>query len=590
MACLSLRARFGALPLLGLLLAGCPTTSDPPPKPTSDPRIEDEWAGIQRTAEWLYATRDFSGKRLDECVAVLKWIRDESTCKGSLCIHARDLTREWQARCPKIADKGEVDHADVDELLEQYEARAKEDPTPCGKEAEDLIKNGCGKGNSCLDNAESWATRCGKSDGTPLVVRMLERSVERRMTEPRRVKLDTRSCEDLQGELKASLGCGNQFECEEAARKVTSYRARCEAGGARPTALVASYQLAILAKAGQPTAPVPLVVGAKFSPKEAPTALADELGLVMAVCDTPVKTLEDYLTARRACKNGSLLFTGIVKEQGEPKARLGRLEIPDDGTLLARLPSMVAAGEAELREKQALAALGPELDQVAALAKVRPADAVGVLMKVLKPYRAVLKRSALLRKSIAVRDEELAPLFRELGKSKQAASKAKMERPMFLGFVTRAKERLLADVTEEGAVEAGAAGPFAWLETAELLPRSTEAMLGSMKLAVAQAKVIRVDRRTEEMARTYGLAQAQSCGEGFKALGEAQRGLIKCALGIDACDEEKAQQVGKQSDEARSKIDEARHQLDLVLTGPGAGIQEELREAMTSAGCNVPWW
>lgn len=552
--------------------------------------MEDEWANIQRTAEWLHATRDFSGKRLDECIFVLQWVRGESACKGPLCIHARDLTREWQARCPKIADQGEVDHADVDELLEQYTARSREEPTPCGKEAEDILKNGCGKGNTCLDAANSWATRCGKSDGTPLIVRMLERSVERRMPEPKRVKLDTRSCEDLQEELKESTTCGNQFECEEAARKVTAYRARCEVGGARPTALVASYQLAILDRAGQPTVPIPLVIGASFSPKETPMALADGLGMVMAVCNTPVKTLEGYLTARRTCKGGSLQFTGIVKEQGEPKAKLGRLEIPDDGTLLARLPSLVVTGEMELREKQALAALGPELDQVAALARSRPGDALTALVHVLKPYRSMLKRSALLRKSIAVRDEELAPIFRELGKNKQAASKAKMERPMFLGFVNRAKERMLADVTEEGAVEAGAIGPLDWLETSELLPRSTEVMLESMRLAVAQAKVIRVDRRTEGVARAYGQEQAQACGDGFKALGEAQRGLIKCALGLDPCDEDKIQQIGKQNDEARNKIDAARHQLDLVMSGPGSSIRSELREAMTSAGCNVPWW
>jgi hypothetical protein len=478
----------------------------------------------------------------------------------------------------------------VEDLLAQYEARTKEDPSLCGKEAEDILRNGCGKDKTCLPTAESWATRCGKSDGTPLVVRMIERAIERKLPEPKRVTLDTRSCVDLQEEMKASMGCSNQFECEEAARKVTSYRERCEIGGVRPTALVASYQLSILAKAGQPMAPVPLLMGATFPAKESPTALADGLGLVQSVCDTPVKTLEEYLAARRVCRGGALQFTGIVKEQGEPRARLGRLEVPDDGTLLARLPSMVVAGEAELRETQALAALGPELDQVIGLVKTRPADAISVLMRVLKPYRVVLKRSALLRKSIAVRDEDLAPLFRELGKSKQAASKAKMERPMFLGFVARARTRLLADVTEDGTTEAGAAAPFGWLETAELLPRSTEALLGSMKLAVAQARAIRVDRRTEGMARTYGLAQVQTCGEAFKALSEAKQGLVKCALGLDPCDSDRAQQVGKQSDEARGKIDEAQHQLDLVMTGPGVNVQSELLEAMNTAGCVTPWW
>lgn len=582
----------GAFILFGGLLTGCPTTSDPPTKHKhSEPLQEDEWAGIQRTAEWLYATRDFSGKRLDECVEVLKWIRDESKCKGSLCIHARDLTREWQARCPKIADKGDVDHADVEELLSQYEAHTKEEPTPCGREAEEMLKGGCGKDKTCMATAESWATRCGKSDGTPLVVRMIERTVERKLPEPKRVSLDTRSCQDLQEEMRSGIACSNQFECEESVRKLKNYRERCEVNGARPTAQVASYQLAVLAKAGQPTPPIPLTMAsASFPTKENPTALADNMGLIMSVCETRVKTLEEYLATRRTCQDGKLLFTGITKEQGDPRARLGRLDVPSDAVLLARLPSMVAAGEAELREKQALAALGPELEKVGALAKNNPGEAIPALIKALEPYRVVLRRSATLQKSIAVRDDDLVPLFRELGKRKQAASKARMERPMFLGFVTRAGQRLLADVTAAGEVEAGSVGPFDWLETEGLLPHSTEALTASMKLAFAQAKVTRVDKRTSDLARAYGTAQIQACGEGFKTLSETQRGLVKCALGIETCDDEKTQQLGKQNDDTRKKIDEAQHQIDLVLTGPGVNLKDELREAMTSAGCNASWW
>jgi hypothetical protein len=583
--------RLGAASLLVSLLTGCPTTSDPPPKAKKEAVPEDEWAGIQRTAEWLYATRDFSGKRLDECVEVLRWVREESRCKGSTCVHARDLAREWQARCPAITDKGEVDHADVEGLLSQYEARSKEDPTPCGAEAEEMLKNGCGKDKTCQSTAESWATRCGKSDATPLLIRMIERSVERKLPEPRRVKLDTRSCEDLQGELRDSVKCGNQFECEGALRGLKSYRDRCESNGSRPTAQVAQYQLAVLAKAGQPTPPIPLLIGAaSFSPKEHPTALADSLGLVTAVCETPVKTAEEYLAARRVCKDGKLVFTGIVKEQGDPRARLGTLDLPSDGVLLARLPSMVIAGEAELREKQALAALGPELNRVIELGKRSPGEALPALLQVLQPYRLVLKKSATLRKSLGVRDEGLVPIFQELGKRKQAASKAKMERPMLLGFVQRSRERLLADVKESGEVEAGAPGPFDWLETAELLPLSTEALLGSMKLAVAQARAIRVDKRTSDLARSYAMAQIQVCGEAYRSVTEAKQGLVKCALGIETCDEGRTQQIGKQSDEGRAKIDETRHQLDLLLTGPGSGLREELAEAMASGGCVAPWW
>lgn len=589
----SCRLRFpGLLALLGPLLVGCPTTTDPPTKHRrTEPAQDDEWAGIQRTAEWLYVTRDFSGKRLDECIEVLRWVREESKCKGTTCLHARDLTREWQARCPTIADKGDVDHTDVEELLSQYEARSKQDPSSCGHEAESILKEGCGKDKTCLPTAESWATRCGKSDGTPLVVRMIERAVERKLPESKRVSLDTRSCQELQEEMREGIICSNQFECEESVRKLKQYKDRCEVDGARPTAQVALYQLAILAKAGQPTPPIPLnMETANFPPKEIPTALADSMGAILSVCDTRVKTPEEYLVARRACQDGKLLFVGVVKEQGDPRARLGRLDLPTDAILQARLPSMKIAGEEDLREKQALAALGPDLEKVAELAKNNPGEAISALFKVLQPHHVALRRSAMLRKSIAVRDEDFVPLFRELGKRKQAAFKGKIDRPMLLGFVTRARERLLADVTEAGEIELGGASAFDWLETADLLPRSTEALLTSMKFAIAQAKSIRIDRRTGDRARDYGTEQIQACAEGFKALSETQRGLIKCALGLDSCDEEKVQQIEKRSDESRQKVDEARHQLDLVVTGPGSPSREELREAASNAGCLVPWW
>lgn len=582
------------LPLACLLtLTGCPTTTDAPTKPVREPRVADEWADMPHTADWLYATRGFSGKHVDECLEALKWVRGEKDCKGGSCLHARDLTREWQARCPKVVDAGsEVSHDDVEGLLEQYTRRAKEDLTGCGAEADAIAKNGCGKDKGCLTTAQRWATRCGGGESTPLVVRTVEVAVERRQPpDSGRVRLDPRSCAELATELGEASKCRDTFACGDALKKVTSYRDRCEVDGARPSALVASYEQAILGQAGQPTPALPvLTTAATVAPADAPTALADGRGMILSVCDQRVSGLDEYLTARRACQGGKLVFVGVVKEQGDPRARLGRLDVPSDGVLLARLPSMVAAGELELRDKQALVSLAPALDQVVTLAAKDPGAALAGLVTVLSANRGSLRRSDLVRKSLNLRDEGLAPVFKELGRRKQEATRKRLDRPSLLGLVTRSRERMLADVTAAGEVEVGGESPLGFLETADLLPRSTAALLDAMKGAVRSAATVRVDRRTGDLGKTYAGEQAQACADGFKALQSAQGGLVTCALGLEACDEGRMENLGKQSDEARAKIDAARTQLDLAVTGPGSPQRAELTEAATAAGCAQPWW
>ena len=61
------------------------------------------------------------------------------------------------------------------------------------------------------------------------------------------------------------------------------------------------------------------------------------------MCDALPAALPEYLTARRGCQDGKLVFVGIVKEQGDPRARLGKLDVPSDGALLARLRLVLRA-------------------------------------------------------------------------------------------------------------------------------------------------------------------------------------------------------------------------------------------------------
>src|SRR4051812_9318258 len=110
-----------SLPVLALtILAACgPEASSHVRDPHPD-APKDEWAGIQRTAEWLYATRDFSGDRKAECTAVLDWVKNEAECAGPLCVHARDLSTEWVQRCVKLVP---ASSDEVRELIAVYSKR-----------------------------------------------------------------------------------------------------------------------------------------------------------------------------------------------------------------------------------------------------------------------------------------------------------------------------------------------------------------------------------------------------------------------------------------------------------------------------------
>ena len=45
-----------------------------------------------------------------------------------------------------------------------------------------MIREGCGAADkTCEVSGQAWATRCAKSEATPLVMRMLEKTIERKL-------------------------------------------------------------------------------------------------------------------------------------------------------------------------------------------------------------------------------------------------------------------------------------------------------------------------------------------------------------------------------------------------------------------------
>ena len=53
-----------------------------------------------------------------------------------------------------------------------------------------MLAEGCQDDEGCVERAQAWATRCGDTLRSPLVVTMLEKTLEQTMKERRRVRLD----------------------------------------------------------------------------------------------------------------------------------------------------------------------------------------------------------------------------------------------------------------------------------------------------------------------------------------------------------------------------------------------------------------
>ena len=571
--------RFARLALVVLVATAC---GGPPPKKAREPRAaEDPWDAAPHSGEWLYVTRDVTGGHAAECKAVAEWIAGEDGCEATVCTHARSLAKDWVSRCAKL-DADDVQA--VRDTLRKVEARAKSDEEPCATEADEILKGSCEGDPSCKTSAQAWATRCGAKVSSPLLLRMIERSVERRGG--KRTSLDARGCDELLVEVKKGYACAQQFACEDAAKAVTTYRARCVSDDEPDTLAAAIVELAVLR--GAQTGPSKLAVAkGKISARDVATALEDGAGAALSVCDERVVDLASYVKKRIACKGGSVTFARAFKSEQGLEVRLGTLPFADDATFAARFPSLAVHGEAELRDALALAAFEAALD---AATKSPPTEAAIALARAVAQHAAAIKRAAAFREALAARDAALAPALREIGKAKAKSAKARLTVAELSGLLARADSRAFADVGPDGVVSVGASSRASELETSDILPRAMSAYRDAVKPALALGKLRRVDAKTIAMAKQYGRMKAQACGEAENKLSDTEAQAIACAFAVTPCDETKLAALGAALDETRTAAEEARHQLDLVMTGPAAGGRNELVQAAATAGCLEPWW
>jgi hypothetical protein len=576
------------LPLLALALAACPP---PPPKHTEgEVAPKDEWDSISRTPEWLHATAGFSGSRKAECEEVLGWIKGEAVCKGAICAHGRDLSKEWLARCEKLTPAGV---AEVRELSEKFTASAVEAPSECATGVSSILNEGCGKGDAtCEKGAQAWATRCGKTDATPLVLRALERSVRRKMEDPGDFALDARDCEELRAFMKEGTACAQQFACEDMLKRVEMVRSRCE-GQDRPALATALAELAITAGALKTSPPVAVQpTPAKVAPGDTPVPFADSSGGALLVCGERPTDLAKYLALRKGCEGGQVVLAKVFIRVRDVEVRMGSFESPGDAIFGQRFPSLVMAGEREARDKEVIAAVDAALGKAAALVQEgRTLEGAFELFKGVMAHAGSIQRSAAVRAALAARDDAMAPALRELAKAKVAvSSRGLLAGNDFVVFVNRALARPFGDFSPEFSVQQGAATRGVTLETGSFWPRATEAYVDSLKNVAREASRKKLDAKFHHDAVVKGYDDAKICGEAEKAHRDAEQGLIRCGFGVDTCDPAKVAALTKVSDDARATIEQAYIRLHLAMSGPAAGAKGEIEQAMLARECEPPWW
>lgn len=579
-----------AIPLLALALVACPP---PKPKPTENDGLtapKDEWDAISRTPEWLHATAGFSGSRKAECDEVLKWVKGEASCKGAICAHGRDLSREWLARCEKLTPAGA---AEVKALSERFAASAGDAPSECATKASEILNEGCGKADpTCEKGAQLWATACGKRDATPLLVRALERSVRRKMEDPGDFALDPRTCDELRAFMAEGTSCAQQFACEDMLKRVELVRARCE-GQDRPALATAFAELAITAGALKTSPPIPVQpTPAKLMPGETPVPFADASGGALLVCGERPTDLGKYLAQRRACEGEALVLGKVFVRVREVEARMGSFEHPSDALFAQRFPSLVMAGEREARDKEVIAALDAALSKAAALGQEgRTLEGAFELFKGVMAHAGAIQRSAAIRAAIAGRDEAILPALRELAKAKvSVSSRGLLAGNEFIVFVNRALARPFGDFSLEFSVQQGALSRGVTLETAGFWPKATEAYVDALKNVAREASRKKLDAKFHHDAVVKGYEDAKICGEAEKAHRDAEQGLIRCAFGVDTCDAAKVAALSKTSDDSRATIEQAYIRLHLAISGPAAASKDEVLQAMLARECDPPWW
>lgn len=582
----------GGLLFGALLLSGCSGKANKSAEDGAAKAKKDPWEELAHTPAWLHATSGFSGGHKQECEAVLALVKGEAACKNLMCTHAKALADEWLPRCAALVPSGV---AETKALQETFTKALEEPPSPCGEGADTLLRDGCGNdGAACAAKAQKWATQCGKSEATPMVLRALNRTVKRSLEDGSEFELDLRSCEELRGWLGEGAMCAQQFACEDMMKRVDVYRSRCE-GLEKPTVGTAIAQMAIAAGAQKPdlgpiaVEPTP----SRITASDIAVPLVEGSGGVLLVCGERATDLAKYVAARKACTGGTLSLGRVFTKVRALELRMANIDFPNDALVLARFPALMAMGERDFRDKEALGAFEADLSKAAALtAKGSTLEGAFELFKAVSSNVGSIHRLASFRAALTAKDEALADAMKELARAKLAvSSRGVLASQEFTVFVNRAVARPFGDFSPEFSVQSGAKTRSITLDTSAFMPKATAAYTEALKAVVREAAKKKIDAKVFDEAVRKGYDDAKICGEALRNYRTSEQELLRCVFGADACDASKIAALTKAGDDARAAVDDMFLSLHLNISGPAAAAKGEVEQAMLARECEVPpWW
>jgi hypothetical protein len=571
--------------LVGLLV-GCGSGQPEPRRPRSLEPIEDDLPATS-SAEWLFATSASGGDRQRECKDVGKLLLGEAACQGASCEHASRLANDWLEQCRKQAPSSA---ADIEQLQADFELRAEKPKSACGEELDRMLATGCREDKDCEAHAQDWATRCSATDGTPLVLLMLQKTLEQTMSEPHRVRLDPRSCDQLAKEVRDASRCSKQFDCEDVIPRIDLFRSRCRKPDSPPLPPADGLaQLTILLLAGRD--PGPMVVAPtpeQLGEDAGALRLQSGQGAILQVCGHRVADLSGYLGARAGCQDGELVVAHLFPDPKLGRTwRVGTFAHPNDAILLRRFPSLLVTGELAAREAATKAAFTAALDEAAGLAVDA---ALARFVQTLTAYRRWVVSSKTFAQALTDHDAALTPLLTALAQKKLQLAGPRLRPPMLVAFAERGQNLPLADVDTTGEVAVGAITPVAALDLEPLLPRAVAAYRAGLEKLRKKASQQRVSKRDLEPLATELGEQATACGSAWQRLTAAEQAAVACSFGTTACGEGEAQKLGEAIDRAQRESDNAYARAALARASLSPDDRAAAGSVLKSAGCLDPTW
>jgi hypothetical protein len=508
---------------------------------------------------WVYTVGEVENPVKNDCAKAFEFIKAETDCLGKACSRAITLIHDYEYACRKLATSDE--RAKIATLSATFAERNTQPMTPCLEKVETWLERGCGENGACENQVQRWATQCSDSTRSKLIIHLLERLVENSLQEPRRIKLDSRSCNDFAKTVDEFAGCNKPFDCEDALPKIDEYLLRCAQGKLHAVPLRTALSIVKIRLGAEKTIdPLALTDDATDIPvMPGALPLVDQSGVVLKVCGEPTADLKSYLEQRSACKDGSVTLLRASKTPEGQK--LGLLQVPhaSDEQYQSAYPKLWVKGEAEVRADNALAAFS---EAMGALPERAVEDFAGALSKVNIAYSNLppsLRQSPKLRAVLLPHDAALSPLFAIIASSKVSVAGTRLPDDTLSAFLRRSETLVFADVAKTGNIELGARVDLSELLTKEALPGAFAAYARGLeklrKLAVKRKLDLTIDLTA---ARAQMTEESRACTSARTQYGNQQKQFEQCLLADDGCPQEHLDQLSLALVSAKTAWREAR--------------------------------